>query len=217
MTESSGDRVAILVHEVRSPVAALAAVAEAMSGSPGDSPGHHELVRLAVGACAAIERIVTDIAVASVRPVLVDVGALVHDVVTSRAIGGANVEAHVEASLPLVDGDPVRLRQALDNLIVNALMHGDAAETVDVRATRTPTGVALSVGDAGQGISPEDLGRIFEPGVRLDESRPGSGLGLALTRAIVTAHGGSLDVDSSPSLGSTFTIRLPAAPAHPET
>lgn len=217
MTQSARDRVAILVHEVRSPVAALAAVAEAMRVTPVDSPRRGELVRLAAGACAAIERIVTDIAMASVRSVALDVGPLVRDVVASRAVGGARVEASVEPCLPLVDGDPVRLRQALDNLIANALVHGDAVETVSVRATRSSTGVALSVTDAGPGIPTDDLGRIFEPGVRLDQSRPGSGLGLALARAIVAAHGGTLDVDSSSAKGSTFTIGLPAAAAQPET
>lgn len=216
MTQPKDDRLSILVHEVRSPVAALAAVAEAMRDSPGHSPGRRELVRLATGACAAIERIVTDIAVASVRRTALDIGALVRDVVASRAVGGAMVEARVDPDLPLVDGDPVRLRQALDNLVANALVHGDGGDPVFVRAARSPAGVTLAVTDAGAGISPADFGRIFEPGVRLDQRRPGSGLGLGLARAIVAAHGGTLDVDSSEK-GSTFTIRLPTAPGQPET
>jgi hypothetical protein len=66
MTDAAGDRIAVLVHEVRSPVAALVAVSKALADA-GDAPTRRELVRLALGACAAIERIVTDIAVASVR------------------------------------------------------------------------------------------------------------------------------------------------------
>jgi signal transduction histidine kinase len=69
--------------------------------------------------------------------------------------------------------------------------------------------VRISVSDAGPGIAERDLSRIFEPGVRLDETRPGSGLGLAVTRAIADAHGWALGVESTLGVGSTFTLELP--------
>jgi signal transduction histidine kinase len=212
MTEPVDDRVAILVHEVRSPVAALAAVAEALADVE-DAGSRRELVGLALGACAAIERIVTDIAVASVRLTPVDVAAIVHDVVAARAVSGVTVVSEVAAGLPTIEGDPVRLRQALDNLVTNGLLHGGGS--VVVAATESAEGVAVTVADEGRGIPPDELGRIFEPGVRLHEGRPGFGLGLALTKAIVEAHGGMLTVDSTPGEGTTFTIVLP--PDHPDT
>lgn len=204
---SADDRIAILVHEVRSPVAALAAVAEALR-EPHVAGSRGELVRLAVGACAAIERIVTDIAVASVQLSSVDLAELVRDSVTAHAVAGTDVEARTDPDLPLIDGDPVRLRQALDNLVVNALVHGGGGPVL-VRAECLDERLSVSVTDSGQGIAPLDLERIFESGVRLDEKRPGSGLGLALTRAIVDAHGGAISVESS-TRGTTFTITLPA-------
>ena len=214
MTDPADERLAILVHEVRSPVAALSAVAEALA-DVDDASARRELVRLALGACAAIERIVTDIAVVSVRPVPVDVGALVDDLVAARAIAGISVEAQVEAGLPWLEADPVRLRQALDNLVTNAVVHGGGR--IVVTAASSADGLVLSVADEGGGISPADATRIFEPGVRLDEGRAGSGLGLTMTRAIVDAHRGTIAVESIPGRGSTFTIRLPADRPQPET
>lgn len=214
MKDPSDDRLAILVHEVRSPVAALAAVAEAV-GDVEDVAAQRELVRLALGACAAIERIVTDIAVASVRPVPLDMDAFVSDVVAASALAGIVVDARVESGLPQVDGDPVRLRQAVDNLITNAVVHGGGR--IVLSAASSAAGVTVSVSDEGESVSTADAERIFEPRVRLDESRAGSGLGLAVTKAIVDAHGGTITVTSMPGRGSTFTITLPTDRSQPET
>lgn len=214
MTSPSAERVAVLVHEVRSPVAALSAVAEAAS-EVQDVNARRELVRLALDACVAIERIVGDIALASVRAVPLDVGRLVRDVVAAHAASGTDVVASLAPELPLVEADPVRLRQALDNLVTNAQVHGRGPITV--RAALVEASVALSVADEGEGIPPGEAERIFESGVRLDERMPGSGFGLALTRAIVEAHGGSIRVEPPSGRGATFTMTLPAAPSQPDT
>lgn len=203
-------RLAVLVHEVRSPVAALSAVAETVADLPRDDSMRRELVRLALDATRAIERIVMDLAVASVRMEPVQLEALVRDAVASFAVRGANVVAEGVDGPLVVDGDPVRLRQVLDNLIANALAHGASESTVKVRTTGSKDGVAIAVSDTGSGIRPEDLARMFELGVRLDARTSGSGLGLTLSRAIVGAHGGVLEVESTPGEGSTFTIVLPA-------
>ncbi len=210
-------RLAVLVHEVRSPVAALSAIAETVGAQLADHSARSELVRLALAACQGIERIVLDAAVASVRPEVVDLAALARESVGSFAIRAAPVGAEVDDDPLLVSGDPVRLRQALDNLIANALAHGGPAEPVTVRATKVEDAVVVVVTDRGRGIPADELVRIFELGVRLDDSAPGSGLGLALTRAIVEAHGGALGVESRPGEGSTFTISLPPLGSQPAT
>lgn len=216
LIRSPQDRVSVLVHEVRSPVAALVAVAGALRETT-DHVSRSELARLAIGACLAIERIVSDIAVASVRTVATDVGGIVRDAAAASRVGGAVVHDRIDADLPLVDADAIRLRQALDNLLVNAVLHAGTDDPIVVHARRSSTGgVAVSVEDAGAGIDAEALERIFEPGVRLAEERPGSGLGLALSRAIAEAHGGRLTVVSLPGGGTTFTIELPAT-GHPAT
>ena len=207
-------RLAVLVHEVRSPVAALVAVAETAADSRGGSDEIPTLVRLALAASRAIERIVLDVAVASVRLEPVDMGALVRDAVAAHRVRGAEVAVVVDDGLS-VDGDPVRLRQVIDNLIANALVHGGSEVTV--RAARREGAVHVVVSDTGPGIAPDQLDSIFDAGVRLDADTSGSGLGLALARAIAQAHGGSLVAQSAPGQGAAFTLALPAVLDQPDT
>lgn len=203
------DRLAILVHEVRSSVAALAAIAEIYSDESLDLTERRSLAALSIDACRAIERVVTDATVASVRFGDVDLARLVSETVGGAILRGGNVRAEVDPDLPLVDADPLRLRQALDNLVSNALAHSGAGLEIVVRAHEGDGDVRLSVSDEGEGIPIEEQERIFEAGVRLDPTRQGSGLGLAVARAVAEAHGGDLTVDSTPGKGATFTLTLP--------
>lgn len=210
------ERLAVLVHEVRSPVAALAAVAETAAESSHAEPATFRvLLRLALAACRAIERLVMDAAVASVHFTPVDLGALTGDAVAAHLVRGAEIAVAVEDDL-VVDGDPVRLRQVVDNLITNALVHGESAG-VTVHAARSGDAIHVVVSDAGPGVPAAELDRIFGAGVRLRNDRPGSGIGLALARAIVEAHGGSLSSRSGEGVGASFAISLPAARAQPDT
>lgn len=204
----SADRLAVLAHELRSPVAALAAIAGAFPHS--DPAQQRRLLELARAASRNVELLVLDASVASVRPRPLDPGGIVRDAAEAAALGGAPVRADVAVGLPLVDGDPERLRQALDNLVGNAVAHSPEGAEVVVTARAEPGRVLLAVTDRGEGIPPEGLARVFEPGVRLTSERPGSGLGLAIVRAIAVAHGGSVEVASAPGQGTTFTLVLPA-------
>jgi signal transduction histidine kinase len=203
-------RLAILVHEVRSPVAALAAIAETYRGEGLDSSARRSLAALAVAACLGIERVVTDAAIASVRSEEVDLARLVTETAEAAKLRGGAVEAVVASGLPMIEADPLRLRQALDNLVANALAHSPSGVRVVVSAAAGAGVARLSVTDTGPGIHADEQERIFEAGVRLDPRRPGSGLGLAVARAIAVAHGGELTVESAPGAGATFTIALPA-------
>ena len=203
------DRLVILVHEVRSPVAALSAIAETLRDESVDSSARRELADLVLSACRGIQRVVTDAAVASVRLEEVDPGRLVRETAAAAALGGALVRAQAEPDLPLLEADPLRLRQALDNLVSNALTHSGSDGEVVVRAAADGDRVLLSVSDSGNGIPSDEQDRIFDPGVRLDTGRPGSGLGLAVARAIAEAHGGTLTVESAPDEGAAFTIAIP--------
>jgi len=205
------DRLAVLVHEVRSPAAALAAIAEFSKNRRLEASARLRLVELAVAACRGIERLILDAAHASVRPEEVNIWRIVDEAVAAAALGGADVRAEIDAGIPVLQVDPLRLRQALDNLVANALRHGGSAGKVVVRARPTETAVLLSVIDQGPGIPFGDQERIFEAGVRLSAERPGSGLGLVVARSIVEAHGGALTVESFPDQGATFTIALPVS------
>ena len=107
-----------------------------------------------------------------------------------------------------VDADPARLRQALDNLITNAVVHGGPSVEISV-AVRADDALTIDVSDRGPGIPGEDLERIFDVGIRLDAERPGAGIGLALARSIAEGHGGALTVESRLGQGTVFTLMLP--------
>jgi two-component system sensor histidine kinase BaeS len=203
------DRLVILLHEVRSPVAALQVIVDAVRRDDLEPSALRDVVGLALAACRGIERIVTDVTAASVRPEDVDPESLVRAVAAAASLSGAHVRARVAPGLPRVSADPLRVRQALDNLVSNALVHGGPDAEVVVSAVSDGTHVLLTVADTGVGIPEEEQSRIFEPGVRLDRASPGTGLGLMVTRAIAEGHGGTLTVESRPGSGSTFTIALP--------
>jgi signal transduction histidine kinase len=202
------DRLAVLVHEVRSPVAALSAIAETLAEGDLDSASRRELVRLVTLACRGIERVVADATVASIHLERIDPLVLVQDVVAAANLRGANVALILPATTPVIDADPARLRQALDNLVTNAVVHGGAGNGVEV-SVRGEDALLIEVSDRGIGIAADELERIFDVGVRLDPESRGAGLGLALARTIAEGHGGALTVVSSPGVGTTFTISLP--------
>ena len=204
------DRLAVVVHEIRSPVAALSSIADFVSRAAGEGTNRRELARLAIAACRGIARVVGDATVASVRLEPVDVGQIAADVAAAARLAGGAVSAEIQPAIPSVEADPDRIRQALDNLVANALAYSNEGSSVVVRVGLRDGGVVVAVVDSGPGIAVADQERIFERGVRLDDSKPGAGLGLAVTRAIANAHGGVLAVDSAPGLGSTFSLVLPA-------
>ncbi len=125
---------------------------------------------------------------------------------------GLRWETHVPADLPVIYADPERLAQALGNLLNNAIKYTPYGGTVSVSAGVEGGDVWFRVSDTGPGIAPQDRARIFEPfyrGKTLRRFPQGLGLGLTIAHDLVTAHGGRIDLDSTPGLGSHFTIYLP--------
>ncbi|MFD8724983.1 sensor histidine kinase [Streptomyces sp. NPDC059629] len=114
-----------------------------------------------------------------------------------------------------LDADPVRMRQALGNLVSNAIRHTPADGTVTLAVRRDGDDVVLTVTDTGQGIAQEDLPHVFERFWRAEKSRSrrtgGSGLGLPIVRHLMAAHDGTAEVRSEPGKGAEFTLRLPGA------
>jgi two-component system phosphate regulon sensor histidine kinase PhoR len=103
------------------------------------------------------------------------------------------------------------------NLIDNAVKYSGSGSTVELSAYRDPPEVVIRVRDQGSGIDARHLPRIFERFYRVDKARSrelgGTGLGLAIVKHIILAHGGSVDVESTVGVGSSFSLRLPAAEA----
>jgi signal transduction histidine kinase len=144
----------------------------------------------------------------------VDVAELLRDIVAAAALGQdeVHVRAEVNGTLPRVRGDRERLRQVIQNLVENAVKYSSAGGQVRVSASAEDVRVRVNVQDDGPGIPFEDQKVIFEKFGRAAGARgakPGTGLGLFIARSIAEAHGGSLNVESEPKHGSTFTLELP--------
>ncbi|MGW3290939.1 sensor histidine kinase [Streptomyces sp. NPDC001002] len=118
---------------------------------------------------------------------------------------------------PWLDADPVRMRQALGNLVSNAVRHTPPNGTVTLTARRVGDQAVFTVRDTGSGIAPDDLPHVFDRFWRAEKSRSrrtgGSGLGLAIVRDLVAAHDGTVEATSEPGEGAEFTLRLPVASA----
>lgn len=137
--------------------------------------------------------------------------AAAHRVAADTAGVSLRTEADGE---PWLDADPVRMRQALGNLVSNALRHTPADGTVTLSARCEGDDVVLEVADTGSGIAAEDLPQVFDRFWRAEKSRSrrtgGSGLGLPIVRHLVAAHDGTAHAASEPGVGSVFTLRVPA-------
>jgi signal transduction histidine kinase len=126
---------------------------------------------------------------------------------------GLTVAAEAPDDLPLVDADPERVGQILRNLLNNAVAHTPPGGAVTLTAESRDGEVAVTVRDTGAGIPAEHLPHVFDRFYRVDKSRTrqtgGAGLGLAIVRQLVVAHGGSVSAESTPGQGSAFTFTLP--------
>jgi two-component system phosphate regulon sensor histidine kinase PhoR len=132
------------------------------------------------------------------------------------AVSGVAVEADIADGLPAVSADREALGSAVRNLLDNAVKYSPGAKTVWLDASAEGGEIRIAVRDRGVGISEQDRKHIFDRFYRADgeisKRVKGAGLGLSLVRYIVTAHGGTVECQSRVGEGSTFKIRLPAAP-----
>jgi signal transduction histidine kinase len=138
--------------------------------------------------------------------------ALAEDVVaafrTRADRAGVTLACRAPDPVPEIDVDPVRIGEVLANLLTNAIRHTPAGGSVRVVVEPDPAGVAVAVADTGPGIDPRDLANIFDRFVKSADSG-GAGLGLAIARSLVEAHGGRITAQSVPGQGTTMRFVLP--------
>jgi signal transduction histidine kinase len=206
-------------HELRTPLAVIQGNAEAIVD--GVYPADAEHLGTILEETRVLSRLIEDLRTLS----LAEAGRLtLHREPTDLAIlaaevgrsfeqlagaSGARIEVDVPDDLPLLDVDPIRLREVLANLVANALRYAGSGGTVRIGGRATQAGVELEVVDDGPGIPEDLLPTVFDRFAKAPESR-GSGLGLAIARAIVQAHGGRISADSGPGRGTTIRIALPS-------
>ncbi len=150
------------------------------------------------------------------RNVEVDLNKVVEEgmyFLTSRCSkAGVEVVQELSPDLPRIEADPSQLNQVLVNLVVNAIQAMPHGGTLTVRTTAADRGVTLVVEDTGCGMSAELQRQIFIPFFTTKDIDQGTGLGLPVVHGIVTAHRGSIELESDVGLGTRFTVSLPAAP-----
>jgi two-component system NtrC family sensor kinase len=215
-----------VVHEINNPLATISACAEALEsrvkeGAFSDSAALEDLreylglIRSEAFRCKSITNGLLDFShTRAAEHAPLDLGNVISSAtrLVTHQQRGEGIEFMIESAenLPRVSGDAGQLQQAIIALATNAV---DAMpEGGQLRITTASDGsrVFVEVSDTGAGIAPENVPKIFEPFFTTKEVGEGTGLGLAVCYGILTEHGGSLDVQTTPGVGSTFTISLPA-------
>jgi two-component system phosphate regulon sensor histidine kinase PhoR len=146
---------------------------------------------------------------------------LVSQVISEIEVASAGRDIELESDLaddlPQIEADSERMHQVIFNLVDNAVRFTPEGGAVRIMAERRNGSIEVRVADTGVGIPPEALPRLFERFYRVDPARSrdggGTGIGLAIARSVVEAHGGTIRAESEPGKGSTFTFDVPIAPS----
>lgn len=235
LLRSEKELLANISHELRTPLARIRVALDI--ASEGDAEVARESLVDIAGDLDELERLITDVLIAArldlgdasyepgvppLRREQVDPAELLARAASRFRAAHPGRPLHVDVPdfLPAIDGDPVLLRRVVDNLLENAHRYSDRpAEPVRLRA-RTESRLEIEVEDRGIGIAEEDLQHVFRPFFRADRSRTratgGLGLGLALAKRIVGAHGGEITLTSQKGEGTRARVVLPIAGRTPE-
>jgi PAS domain S-box-containing protein len=236
-TRARDDVMAIVVHDLRNPMNTISTSATIIGDSlekraekgvdisnPALSVDLKTCVEAIQSSIKTMDRLICDLLDVSrmeagsfsIQQTHVDIGALLEETLklceSQARVKKITVRAEIPSGLPLVSGDRDRLDQVLSNLLGNAFKFTPEGGRVMVRARKVNGSVQITVKDSGQGIPAADLPRIFDRYWRGDRaSRDGAGLGLAICKGIVDAHGGKIWVESVLGRGTTFHFTVPCA------
>lgn len=210
-----------IAHELRTPLSVLQGELEAVVD--GVRPLNHETIAALESEVRQLTHLVNDLhdlALADAGNLryhftALDLDALCEDALDAvrPALGRRRVQIRAELSPARVNGDPVRLRQLLDNLLQNSLKYTDEGGEVQLTLNAEENAWRLTLNDSSPGVPDDALPKLFDHLYRVESSRNrqtgGAGLGLAIAQRIVEAHGGSMEADHSPLGGLRITVRLP--------
>jgi signal transduction histidine kinase len=224
--QAQRDFVANVTHELKTPLTSIQGFAQAiLDGTAQNAEEQHRAAQVIYDESDRMRRLVEDLLdlaridagqISFDRQPL-DLGALLDAVVERLSVRAAEEGVRIESrlpELPALIGDGDRLAQVFTNLIDNAVKHTSQDASVILQGEAEGGWVSIHVDDSGPGIPPDELSRIFERFYQLDKARAGGrergvGLGLAISREIVQAHGGRLVAQSVLDRGSRFTVQLP--------
>jgi signal transduction histidine kinase len=229
MEKARRDLIAAVSHDLRTPLASTRALIEAIAdGVAADQQTRERYLSSASRELEHLSRLVDDL----FELARIDAGVLqlsleetsLHDLISDTISSfqpqaecrGVRLVGEVSGDVDPVLANPPRLQRVLHNLLSNALRHTPPDGTVALRAQPRGTDVQVEVADTGEGIAAEDLPRVFERSFRAERSRtraekedaPGAGLGLAIARGLIEAHGGAMSVESDLGRGSRFRFTL---------
>ncbi len=231
MEEARQGLIAAVSHDLRTPLASLRVMVEAIIDGVADEPAtvrrylaamQRETISLGRLIDDLFEMARLDAGPIGLRlepsPITALIGATLEAMEAQASRQGIELRAQCDPNLPLVVVDPDRVQRVLYNLVQNALRHTPTDGTVTVEAIDLGTDVQVNVGDTGEGIAPIDLPHVFEPFYRGDRARArhgpagttgAAGLGLAITRRLIEIHGGRIWVAQPANGGSVFSFTLP--------
>jgi two-component system, OmpR family, sensor kinase len=220
--------VADVSHELRTPITVLSNGLEMLliGAHNGDGAAEHRITQNLYAEVERLRRLVEDLLTLArldegqlpLRLEQIDLAALCAGVCeqVQPLADGQGIHCEISPDLPAITADADRLRQILLNLVYNAVAHTPADGTITLHTRPDPTGIAIGVRDTGTGIPPEDLPHVFERFYRGDPARARSsqhagsaGLGLAIAKGLVEAHGGEISIASTVGQGTTVTVHLP--------
>ena len=213
-------------HELRTPMSSLQAISELLnSGKADETSLRKHLIGLMAGECSRLGRYLHnvldfgrieqdvksyEIRETDLRPVVAGVVELVRSAAVDEDL---DLEARTPERSVVVEADPDAVRQALLNLVDNAIKYSSGRKHIAVRLTACGDGAEISVSDRGIGIAPEDRDRVFEAFYRSDAAvrhdPKGVGLGLKIVKHIMDAHGGTVAISVAPGRGTTITLKFP--------
>lgn len=216
--------VADISHELRTPVASIAAAVETLTSLQLDDREMRPLVEVISRQAQRMRELLDDLTdltqiesgQVALQAAAVDVAAVTREVASDLRVSADPRNIAIEVTGPehaWIEGDRRRVAQIARNLIDNAVKFSGDGATVKVAVNGDPASVVLGVSDSGEGIPAKELTRIFQRFYQVDRSRsklrPGSGLGLAIVKHLAQLHHADVEVDSAVGVGSTFRVRFP--------
>ena len=219
-------QLAVIVHELKRPLAGMSAAVETLRDHPHvDAKTRNEFLDGLTDELARLERLVSTlrgVAKGTLRPMQLNCSAVSLERMIRASIAhfkpiaansGITLNVDLPTRLPIIRADEDRLIQVIINLIDNALKFTPRDGSISVNVGEDKDSLWVRVTDTGTGIAPEEMAHLFQQFYRGAESRPpekrGMGLGLAICREIITAHGGKIHVESEVGQGTQFTFTLP--------